>query len=79
MRQAVGAGVRNTLAERAMIPEGFANTPNSRMDMPVEVIGSGRYLKVDQSASLRANSVTSNGLSGTMIEASEYLIWWTKA
>jgi hypothetical protein len=42
-----------------MIPEGFANTPTSRTDMPVEVIGGGRYLRVDQSANLRANSVIS--------------------
>ena len=48
-----------TLAERDMIPEGFANTPTSRTDMPVEVIGGGRYLRVDQSANLRANSVIS--------------------
>jgi hypothetical protein len=42
-----------TLAERDMIPEGFANTPTSRTDMPVEVIRGGRYLRVDQSANLR--------------------------
>ena len=48
-----------TLAERDMIPEGFANTPTSTTDMPVEVIGGGRYLRVDQSAKLRANSVIS--------------------
>jgi DNA-directed RNA polymerase subunit RPC12/RpoP len=48
-----------TLAERDMIPEGFANTPTSTTDMPVEVIGGGRYLRVDQTANLRANSVTS--------------------
>jgi len=48
-----------TLAERDMVPEGFANTPTSRTDMPVEVIGGGRYLRVDQSANLRANSVIS--------------------
>src|SRR3954469_16634958 len=46
-----------TLAERDIIPEGFANTPISRTDMPVEVIGSGRYLRVGQSANLRGNSV----------------------
>ena len=39
-----------TLAERDMVPEGFANTPTPRTDMPVEVIGGGRYLRVDQSA-----------------------------
>jgi hypothetical protein len=48
-----------TLVERDMIPEGFANTPTSRTDMPVEVIGGGRYLRIDQSANLRANSVIS--------------------
>jgi hypothetical protein len=35
-----------TLAERDMVPEGFANTPTSRTDIPVEVIGGGRYLRV---------------------------------
>jgi hypothetical protein len=39
-----------TLAERDMVPEGFANTPTPRTDLPVEVIGGGRYLRVDQSA-----------------------------
>jgi hypothetical protein len=39
-----------TLTERHMVPEGFANTPTPRTDMPVEVIGGGRYLRVDQSA-----------------------------
>ena len=48
-----------TLAERNMVPEGFAHTPTPRTDMPIEVIGSGRYLRVDQSANLRANSVVS--------------------
>ena len=48
-----------TLAEKAMVPEGFANTPSSGTDMPVEVFGGVRYLKVDQSANLRANSVIS--------------------
>jgi hypothetical protein len=38
------------LAERDMIPEDFANTPTPRTDMPVKVIGGGRYLRVDQSA-----------------------------
>jgi hypothetical protein len=36
-----------TLAERAMISEGFANTPSSRTDMSVEVIGDGRYLNAN--------------------------------
>jgi hypothetical protein len=48
-----------TLAERDMIPEGFANTPSSRSEMPVDVIGGGRYLRVDQSANIRAGSVIS--------------------
>jgi hypothetical protein len=39
-----------TLTEKDMVPEGFANTPTPRTDMPVEVIGGGRYLRVDQSA-----------------------------
>ena len=52
------------LAERDMVPEGFANTSTSRTDMPVEVTGGGRYLRVDQSANLRANSgVTPEGHS----------------
>jgi hypothetical protein len=38
-----------TLAERAMIPEGFVNTPDSRTDVPIEVIGGGRCLRVGQS------------------------------
>jgi hypothetical protein len=38
------------LAERDMVPEGFANMPTPRIDMPVEVIGGGRYLRVVQSA-----------------------------
>jgi hypothetical protein len=48
-----------TLAEKDMIPEGFANTPSSRSEMPVDVIGDGRYLRVDQSANIRAGSVIS--------------------
>ena len=36
-----------TLAERDMVPDGFANTPTSRTDRPVDVIGDGRYLRVD--------------------------------
>jgi hypothetical protein len=39
-----------TLAEKDMVPEGFENTLTSRTDMPVEVIGGGRYLRVDQSS-----------------------------
>ena len=35
------------LAERDMVSEGFANTPTSRTDIPVEVIGGGRYLRVN--------------------------------
>jgi hypothetical protein len=31
-----------TLADRLMTLEGSANTPSSRMDMPVEVTGGGR-------------------------------------
>ena len=42
-----------------MVPEGFANTPSSRTDTPAEVFGGGRYLRVDQSANRRANSVIS--------------------
>jgi hypothetical protein len=53
---AFGTGI---LTERDTIPEGFANTPSSRTDIPIEVIGGGRYLRVDQSANLRANSATS--------------------
>jgi hypothetical protein len=39
-----------TLAERDVVPEGFANTRTPRTDMPVEVISGGRYLRVNQSA-----------------------------
>ena len=45
-----------TLAERDKIREGFANAPSSRSEMPVEEIGGGRHLRVDQSANMRANS-----------------------
>jgi hypothetical protein len=45
-----------TLAERDMVPEGFQDRPNS---MAVEVINRAKYMKVDQSANLRANSVSS--------------------
>jgi hypothetical protein len=44
-----------TLAERAMIPEGFANMSGSRTVMLVGVIGGGRYLKVNRGANLRTN------------------------
>jgi hypothetical protein len=39
-----------TLVKRDMVPEGFANTPTPRTDIPVEVISRGRHLRVDQSA-----------------------------
>jgi len=55
-----------TLAERDMIPRGFANTPTSRTDIHFEVIGGGRYLRVDQNANLRA-------LGDATIEASKCL------
>ena len=69
------------LAKRDMIPEGFANTPGSRMDMPVEVIGGGRYLRVDQSANLSSTkkliTPEGNALSEATIEATECLkAWW---
>jgi hypothetical protein len=43
-----------TLAEREMVPEGFDNTPNSKDSMPVEFVGDRRFLRVDQTANLRA-------------------------
>jgi hypothetical protein len=43
------------LAERDMNSDGFANTPSSRTDTSAKVTGR-RYLRVDQSANLRANS-----------------------
>ena len=45
-----------TLAGRDMVPEEFQDRPNS---MTVEVINRARYMKVDQSANLRAGSVSS--------------------
>jgi hypothetical protein len=64
-----------------MIPEGFANTPSSRTDMPVEVISGGRYLRVDQSANLSSAkkliTPERNALSDATIEATECLkAWW---
>jgi hypothetical protein len=48
-----------TLTERDMVPAAYQNASSSNTDLPVEVIGGGRFLKVDQSANLRANSLTS--------------------
>jgi rubrerythrin len=48
-----------TLAERDMVPAAYQNASSSNTDLAVEVIGGGRFLKVDQSANLRANSLTS--------------------
>jgi hypothetical protein len=45
-----------TLAEKEMIPEGFDNTPNSKDNMPVELVSDRRFLRVDQTANLRAGS-----------------------
>jgi hypothetical protein len=45
-----------TLAERDIVPEGFQDRPNS---ITVEVINRAKYIKVDQSANLRAGSVSS--------------------
>jgi hypothetical protein len=39
-----------------MVPEGFDNTPNSKDSMPVELVSDGRFLRVDQTANLRAGS-----------------------
>ena len=41
---------------REMVPEGFDNAPNSRDSMPIEVVSGRRFLKVDQTANLRAGS-----------------------
>jgi hypothetical protein len=50
-----------TLAERAMIPEGFANTPSSRTNIPVEVVcGYGR-------ATLKEIST---------LKAFNLIVWW---
>ena len=35
-----------TLAGREMVPEGFDNALNSRDSMPIELVGSRRFLKV---------------------------------
>ena len=69
------------LAKREMIPEGFANTPSSRTDIPVEVIGGERYLRVDQSANpssaKKLINPERNALSDATIEATECLkAWW---
>ena len=69
------------LAKREMIPEGFANTPSSRTDIPVEVIGGERYLRVDQSANpssaKKLINPERNALSDATIEATGYLkAWW---
>ena len=69
------------LAKRDMIPEGFANTPSSRTDIPVEVIGGERHLRVDQSANLSSTkkliTPEGNALSEATIEATECLkAWW---
>jgi BED zinc finger len=48
-----------TLAEREMVPEGFDNAPNSRNSMPIELVSGRRFLKVDQTANLRAGSKVS--------------------
>jgi len=48
-----------TLAGREMRLEGFDNVPNSRDSMPIELVGGRRFLKVDQTANLRAGSKVS--------------------
>jgi hypothetical protein len=40
------------------VPAAYQNASSSNTDLPVEVIGSGRFLKVDQSANLRAMEKT---------------------
>ena len=48
-----------TLAGREMVPEGFDNAPNSRDSMLIELVGGRGFLKVDQTANLRAGSKVS--------------------
>jgi hypothetical protein len=36
-----------TLAKREIAPESLDNTPSSRDNMPVELIGGRRFLKID--------------------------------
>jgi hypothetical protein len=47
------------LAERDMVPEGFDNESRPNPSIPVEIWMNRRFLRVDQSANLRAGSVTS--------------------
>ena len=82
-----------TLAERDMVPAAYQNASSSNTDLPVEVIGGGRFLKVDQSANLRANSLMRtdfqqcqklitperNALNDATIEAGECLDVLNKA
>ena len=44
---------------REMVPEGFDDAPNLRDSMHIEVVGGRRFLKVDQTANLRAGSKVS--------------------
>jgi hypothetical protein len=48
-----------TLAGREMMPEGSDNAPNLRDSMPIELVDGRRFLKVNQTANLRAGSKVS--------------------
>ena len=45
-----------TLVGREMVLEGFDDAPNSRNSMPIELISGRSFLRVDQTANLRAGS-----------------------
>jgi hypothetical protein len=45
-----------TLAGKKMVPEGFDSAPNSRDNMPIELIGGRRFLRIDQTANLYVES-----------------------
>jgi hypothetical protein len=47
------------LAGRDTVPESFANTSTSGINIAVEIIDDRRYLRINQNANLRANSVVS--------------------
>jgi hypothetical protein len=48
-----------TLAKRDVVPEGFGNTTRPSPSVPIEIWMNRKFLRVDQSANLRAGSVIS--------------------
>jgi hypothetical protein len=49
----------NLLAGREMVSESFDNAPNSRVNMPKELVSGKGFLKMDQTAELHAGSKVS--------------------